>query len=45
MHYIGEVQSEHTTTWQLFDAVTGGAIEWNPLPPIYNRMVVGESTL
>ncbi len=42
MHYIGEVQSEHTTTWQLFDAVTGGGIRWHPLPEVYNRMVIGE---
>ncbi len=45
MHYIGEVQAEHTTTWQLFDAVTGGGIEWNALPPIYNRMVIGDRTI
>ncbi len=41
MHYIGEVQSEHTTTWQLFDAVTRGGIDWNPLPAVYNRMLIG----
>ncbi len=42
MHYIGEVHSEHTATWQLFDAVTRGGIEWNPLPPVYNRMLIGD---
>lgn len=42
MHYIGEVQSERTATHQLFDAVTGGAIDWNPLPAIYNRMVIAD---
>ncbi|UPJ59290.1 NAD(P)/FAD-dependent oxidoreductase [Bradyrhizobium sp. 192] len=42
LHYIGDVGSPQTTTWKLFDTVTGGAIEWAPLPSIYNRMVIGE---
>lgn len=41
LHYIGDVGSPHTTTWKLFDKVTGGAIEWEPLPRIFNRMAIG----
>lgn len=41
LHYIGEVGSPHTATWKLFDKVTGGAIDWEPMPGIFNRMVIG----
>ena len=41
LHYIGDVGSPATTTWKLFDKVTGGAVQWAPLPAIYNRMVIG----
>ncbi|WP_448044989.1 phytoene desaturase family protein [Bradyrhizobium liaoningense] len=41
LHYIGDVGSPASTTWKLFDKVTGGAIQWAPLPAIYNRMVIG----
>ena len=32
LHYIGEVGSPATTTWKLFDKVTGGGVRWAPLP-------------
>ena len=32
LHYIGDVGSPATTTWKLFDKVTGGAVQWAPLP-------------
>lgn len=41
LHYIGEVGSPATMTWKLFNKVTGGKIEWAPLPDIYNHMVIG----
>jgi len=41
LHYIGDVGSPATTTWKLFDKVTGGGVRWAPLPDIYNRMVIG----
>lgn len=42
MHYIGDVGSEKATGWKLFDYVTAGGLEWNPMPNIYNRMAVGD---
>lgn len=41
LHYIGDVGSPATTTWKLFNKVTGGGVQWAPLPTIYNRMVIG----
>jgi all-trans-retinol 13,14-reductase len=41
LHYIGEVGSSATATWKLFDKVTGGGVQWAPLPAIYNRMMIG----
>lgn len=43
VHYIGDVGSPHTNTWKLFDKVTGGAIEWAPLPSTFNRMAIGQN--
>jgi all-trans-retinol 13,14-reductase len=42
LHYIGEVGSTRSTTWKLFDQVSGGGIEWAPLPEVFNRMVIGD---
>ena len=44
MHYVGDVGSRATLTWKMFDYATQGALKWAHLPPIYNRMVVGEKT-
>ncbi|OEC35155.1 all-trans-retinol 13,14-reductase [Pseudomonas cuatrocienegasensis] len=41
MHYIGEVASTQSAGWKLFNYVTGGGLEWKPMPQIYNRMVIG----
>ncbi len=43
LHYIGDVHSERTMTWRLFDCVAGGALKWNVLPPVYNRIAIGDS--
>lgn len=42
MHYIGDVGSKQSAGWKLFNYVTGGGLEWTPLPPIFNRMVIGD---
>ena len=41
LHYIGDVGSPNTVTSKLFDQVSGGGIEWAPLPDVFNRMVIG----
>jgi all-trans-retinol 13,14-reductase len=42
MHYIGEVGHSQGVGWKLFNRATGGRLRWTPMPPIYNRMVIGE---
>jgi all-trans-retinol 13,14-reductase len=42
MHYIGEVTSEKSATWKLFNYVTGGGLQWTPMPNIFNRMIIGD---
>lgn len=42
MHYIGEVSSERSAGWKLFNYVTGGGLQWTPMPNIYNRMAIGD---
>lgn len=41
MHYIGDVGSTQSAGWKLFDYVTGGGLEWTPMPEIFNRMDIG----
>jgi all-trans-retinol 13,14-reductase len=42
MHYIGDVSSEKSAGWKLFNYVTGGGLQWTPMPDIYNRMSIGD---
>ena len=41
MHYIGEVGNPKGAGWKLFNRATGGGLRWEPMPTIYNRMVIG----
>jgi all-trans-retinol 13,14-reductase len=38
LHYVGEM-NPGTLTRQLMDYVTGGAVEWAPMPDIFERFV------
>ena len=42
MHYIGDVGSKQATGWKLFNYVTGGGLEWKPMPDVFNRMSIGD---
>lgn len=42
LHYIGDVHKPSTVTYKLFDYVTRGAIQWESMPQIYNRIVIGD---
>lgn len=42
VHYIGGVQSEKQLTWKLFNAVTGSNIRWDPMPDLYNQIVIDD---
>nr|WP_298164254.1 NAD(P)/FAD-dependent oxidoreductase [uncultured Pseudomonas sp.] len=42
MHYIGDVGAKQSAGWKLFNYVTGGGLEWKPMPNIFNRMAIGD---
>jgi len=41
LHYIGEVGRPESATRRLFDELTGGRLEWAPMPDVYDRIVIG----
>lgn len=42
VHYIGDLQNPASPLRAAFDHLTGGALEWAPLPDVYDRVVVGD---
>jgi all-trans-retinol 13,14-reductase len=40
LHYIGQMQDTRSSVRRAFDHVTGGAVEWNPMPDVYDRIVI-----
>lgn len=40
LHYIGQMQSERSSVRCAFDHVTAGAVEWQPLPDVYDRILI-----
>src|SRR5262245_27960708 len=44
LHYIGEVQDETSTIRKAFDQITGGQLQWQPMPDVYDRFVIGDRT-
>ncbi|MGC2781057.1 MAG: NAD(P)/FAD-dependent oxidoreductase [Bradyrhizobium sp.] len=42
LHYMGEVHRRSSGLARLFDRVTGGRLDWAPMPDVYNRIVIGE---
>ena len=42
LHYMGEVHRPTSVLRRLFDAVSGNALDWAPMPDVYNRIVIGE---
>lgn len=43
VHYVGEVHRERSVLGQLFQHITGGALEWAPMGDVYDRMIFGET--
>ncbi|MBZ5607350.1 MAG: NAD(P)/FAD-dependent oxidoreductase [Acidobacteriia bacterium] len=41
VHYIGEVHNPASTVRRIFDHVTEGRLEWNRMPDVYDRMLIG----
>lgn len=44
VHYIGELQDSASPLRAAFDHLTGGQLEWAPMPDIYDRIVMGTRT-
>jgi all-trans-retinol 13,14-reductase len=42
VHYIGEVHKPHAALRRIFDVISDGKIEWAPMDPVYDRIVLGE---
>jgi all-trans-retinol 13,14-reductase len=40
VHYIGEVGDPRSPVRAAFDEVTGGQLQWNPMPDVYDRIVI-----
>jgi all-trans-retinol 13,14-reductase len=41
VHYIGEVEDSRSPVRAVFDHLTGGQLQWQPMPEIYDRVVIG----
>jgi all-trans-retinol 13,14-reductase len=41
VHYIGQVQDPASPMRAVFDHLTDGALQWNALPDVYDRAVIG----
>ncbi|MGP0071732.1 MAG: phytoene desaturase family protein [Bryobacteraceae bacterium] len=44
VHYIGDLQDPASPLRAAFDHLTGGQIEWAPMPDVYDRIVMGGRT-
>lgn len=42
LHYVGEVHKKYYPTRLLFDAITNGKLEWEPMHEVYDRVVLGD---
>jgi all-trans-retinol 13,14-reductase len=41
VHYIGEVHKPHNQMRRLFDVISDGQLQWAPMDPCYDRIVIG----
>jgi all-trans-retinol 13,14-reductase len=44
VHYIGEVHDPSSQLRALFDHVTDGQLQWQPMPDVYDRVMIGGNT-
>jgi all-trans-retinol 13,14-reductase len=42
LHYMGEVHRPTGGLRRMFDYISGGKLEWAPMPDVYNRIVIGD---
>ena len=41
LHYVGQVGDTRSPIRRAFDSVTGGAVQWEPMAAVYDRVIVG----
>ena len=41
LHYIGQLEEENSMIRRAFDHVTAGQVRWQPMPEVYDRIIVG----
>ena len=41
VHYIGETHKPHSQMRRLFDVITDGELQWAPMDPCYDRIIIG----
>ena len=41
VHYVGEVQDPASPLRAMFDHLTGGRLQWNAMPDVYDRIRMG----
>lgn len=44
IHYIGELQREHSVLKKLFDYISDGKLKWADMGEIYDRVIIGDKT-
>ncbi len=44
VHYIGEVHKPHAVLRRVFDVISDGKIEWAPMDPVYDRIIIGDTS-
>ncbi|MFG2732346.1 phytoene desaturase family protein [Streptomyces canus] len=42
LHYMGEVHRPQAGLTRIFDHISGGKLEWERMPDVYNRIVIGD---
>lgn len=42
VHYIGEVHKPWSMIRRIFDLITDGQLQWAPMDPVYDRILIGE---
>jgi all-trans-retinol 13,14-reductase len=42
LHYMGEVHRPQAGLSRVFDHISGGKLEWERMPDVYNRIVIGD---
>ena len=41
LHYVGQVHEAGSAVRALFEYLTEGRLDWEPMPDVYDRVVIG----